>query len=312
MHYNYASGLWVVTAYYNPVGYETRRRNYEMFARALRKSGIPLLTVECAFGNQPFDLPESMDVFKVRGKSMLWQKERLLNIAIPWLPSSCEGVAWIDCDILFTNPNWARELMDKLQTYTVLQLFETCNRLPQDLSTDKQDIATSFSSLVAKDRSILRTGQYHDHGHPGYAWAMRRSLMEKHGLYEYAIAGSADHYMAHAAVNDAMSPCIERMMFSNEAQLGCFKEWATPFVEDAQGKLGTVSGEILHLWHGELKDRRYYLRQQELARYNFNPKTDLIASPGKPLELNQGKSGMSEWLGAYFTSRKEDGVQNAA
>src|SRR4051812_46073823 len=83
--YRAVKELWVITCYYNPCGYQSRRRNYEIFSHALKASGINLLTIECAFGHQPYDLGESLDVIRVRSRSLLWQKERLLNLAHRWL-----------------------------------------------------------------------------------------------------------------------------------------------------------------------------------------------------------------------------------
>lgn len=268
--------------------------------------------MECAFGDQPFDLPESMDVIKIRSETLLWQKERLLELASSWLPASCKAVAWIDCDLIFLNRDWVRETMSKLQDASVVQLFDTCNRLPRDYAHADAvgQVCTSFGSVVCKDRSVLRSGKYEDHGHPGYAWAARKEILDRHGLYNFAVAGSADHYMAHAAVGDLDSPCIERMMVKQPALIECFRDWARPFDRSVQGGLGVVSGEILHLWHGEACDRRYYLRQLELAKFGFNPYTDLVVTPGKPLELKPGldKPGLKEWFRSYFSNRNEDGL----
>lgn len=313
--YRYASGLWVVTPYYNPVGYKTRRTNYEIFVHLLRRSGIPVLTVECAFGDQPFDLPESTDVVKIRSSTLLWQKERLLKLAISWLPPSCKYVAWHDCDLIFANPNWAQEMVAQLQRFPIVQSFETCNRLPQEYSGGGAagQVCTSFASIVGNNPHVLASGRYEDHGHPGYAWAARREVLDEHGLYEYAVAGSADHYMAHAAVGDLDSPCIARMMFNRAPLMECFRVWAEAFDRTVQGRLGVVSGEVLHLWHGELQNRQYRLRQRELAKLDFNPLTDIVVLPGKPLELKPGinKPGLREWFASYFTSRQEDGAQLA-
>ncbi|MFX5494217.1 hypothetical protein ABTD62_20980, partial [Acinetobacter baumannii] len=82
----------------------SRRRNYGLFMQGMREAGVPCLTVECAFGDAPFDLPPSLDVIQIRSETLLWQKERLLNLGASWLPASCRFVAWIDCDILFDNP----------------------------------------------------------------------------------------------------------------------------------------------------------------------------------------------------------------
>lgn len=314
--YRYVPGLWVVTAYYNPLGYRSRRVNYEAFARVLRRSGIPLLTVECAFGDQPYDLPESADVVRVRSASLLWQKERLLNLAVSWLPRSCEFVAWLDCDLVFTNPDWAHETASLLRDVSVVQVFETCNRLPREYETviTGGEVCTSFARVVDDDPTTLSTGKYQDHGHTGYGWAARRDILDRHGLYEHAVAGSADHYMAHAAIGDLDSPCIQRLMMRNTTLMNHFREWAEPFHASVSGGLKAVSGQVLHLWHGELADRNYMLRHVEFSEFAFDPYSDLIAVPGRPFEfrVTQGKEKLAEWFRMYFTARHEDGVRHAA
>ncbi len=312
--YRFAQGLWVITAYYNPVGYRTRRKNYEAFAGELARSGIPLLTVECAFDDQPFDLPVSMEVVRVRSRSILWQKERLLNLAISWLPRVCESVAWLDCDLLFTNPDWAVETVALLQAVPLVQVFRTCNRLTKEgtVRAGSADICQSFGSVVGRDPSVLHGGTFERHGHTGYGWAARRSLLDRHGLYEYAVAGSADHFMAHAATGDLDSPCIERMQLRNPLLRQHYREWAAPFHESVRGAVAATSGEILHLWHGEAEDRKYSLRHVELADLGYNPYTDLIAPPGKPFELKEGKPTLAEWFRNYFPLRQEDGAALSA
>ncbi len=310
--YEPAPGLWVVTAYYNPLGYRTRRVNYDVFASLLRRSGIPVLTVECAFGDEGFDLPERSDVVKVRSRSLLWQKERLLNLAISWLPPSCTHVAWLDCDLVFRNPSWARGTLAALRESAVVQVFETCDRLPPDyaVANATSQICASFTQVVTRDPSMLRTGRFEDHGHTGYGWAASRELLDRHGLYEHAIAGSADHYMAHAAVGDVASACCERMMYKRPRLIEHFRRWAAGFHASVQGRIGTVPGEVLHLWHGELANRRYSLRHLEFSKFAFDPHTDLVALPGRPFELRpgDGKDALEAWFRSFFEQRHEDGV----
>lgn len=38
--------LAVITTYYNPCGYATRRRNYDIFAKGMAKAGVTLVTVD--------------------------------------------------------------------------------------------------------------------------------------------------------------------------------------------------------------------------------------------------------------------------
>lgn len=69
--YEKADELWVLTVYYNPCGYKSRRCTYDTFIHTMHVSGINVLTVECAFGDDLFELPESQDVIKVRSESLL-------------------------------------------------------------------------------------------------------------------------------------------------------------------------------------------------------------------------------------------------
>ena len=57
--------LVVLSCYYNPCGYATRWQNYNRFKSALKESGVTLLTLECAFGNQAFELPDALDTLKL-------------------------------------------------------------------------------------------------------------------------------------------------------------------------------------------------------------------------------------------------------
>lgn len=313
--YRPAKGLWVITAYYNPCGYGTRYKNYRIFAETLKQSGINLLTVECAFGEQPFTLPRDQKVVQVRSRSVIWQKERLLNLAISWLPPSCRYVAWIDCDLLFLNPNWAKETAELLDEVSLVQVFKTCNRLPErNLSEkDRGSVCRSFGDVAPADPAILKLGHFEKHGHTGYGWAARRELLDKHGLYEYAIIGSGDHYIAHAAFGDGNGACLGLMTGKDQKQIRHFQDWAVPFSESVAGRVSATPGEVLHLWHGDLEKRKYLRRNRELTELGFDPFTDIAAAPGKPLEwsVSMNKPGLSAMFEEYFASRQEDGSTTA-
>jgi hypothetical protein len=308
------SGLFVITTYFNPCRYVTRRKNFDLFVEGLRRQGVPCITVECAFGDDAFELPPSLDVLRVRSKTLAWQKERLLNLAASWLPASARYVAWLDCDIIFKNENWARELVSVLEKQQVAQTWTTCLRQPQDL-TDMTapgyvpDRATSFAAMMTKNPSLLDAGRYDAHGHTGYGWAMRREIFDAVGLYESAISGSADHFMAHA-IYGQYGFCIENALKRDARQIAHLQAWGDRFYQLVQGSLGVVSGEIEHLWHGDAANRRYFKRMHDITDLGYNPYTDLIAPPGQPLEWRPGldKSALQDYFHEYFYSRQEDGA----
>lgn len=308
------SDLFVITTYFNPCGYATRRENYNRFMAGMRRAGVPCITVECAFGDDAFELPASLGVVQVRSKTLLWQKERLLNLAASWLPTSCRYVAWLDCDILFDNPDWAADTVAVLERRKVAQVWQTALRQERDgLCTRAPDLSESFASVMARNPESLNAGRYDVHGHTGYGWAIRREVLDKVGLYESAVSGSADHFMAHALFDD-YGFCITNALKNDVKQIAHLKAWGTRFHAEVHGSLGVVNGRIQHLWHGDAEHRRYFLRMHEITDLGFDPWTDLRSAPGQPLEWAQGmdKPELREYFARYFASRHEDGLTATA
>jgi hypothetical protein len=211
LHYTPCPDLWCITAYFNPAQYRSRPTNYARFAAPLREAGIPLLTVECAFGDDPFELPPGPDVVQVQARDILWQKERLINLGVSRLPPQATKVAWLDGDILFTNPDWAVATADLLDTAVMVQPFDRAIRLARDEASAPHNSPghESFASVWQRDRSLMRAGGLDVHGHTGFAWAARRDLLAQHGLYEAFITSNGDHFLAHAFAGDFTSRCMQ-------------------------------------------------------------------------------------------------------
>ena len=50
-----SSDFWVITSYFNPARFETKRRNFDAFMAGMQKAGANVLVVESAFGDDPFE-----------------------------------------------------------------------------------------------------------------------------------------------------------------------------------------------------------------------------------------------------------------
>jgi hypothetical protein len=46
--------LWGIVSLFNPAGYRNKLENFMIFSRKVRRQGLPLLVVECAFGDAAF------------------------------------------------------------------------------------------------------------------------------------------------------------------------------------------------------------------------------------------------------------------
>lgn len=346
--YQDCDDLWSVTCYFNPLHYRNRLTNYWIFADKMAQSGLKLLTVECAFGNDPFDLPSSPTVLRVRSPDILWQKERLLNLVIQKLPPQAHKVAWLDNDVLFSNPGWAVQTAHLLDNFPVVQPFEQLVHIyPNGVETEEElsPPSQSFAYMHQYDSNLVFGDRYFRHGHTGLAWAARRELLERHGLYDGCLSPNADHLMAHAMCGDFEGCCFKNLMYilshshltnllyiveahfgrilpdrleraikcnsntavSNEAMLSHFLRWGRLFYEDVQGRLGCIPGTIVHLWHGSHKDRNYLTGQHYLIKMGFNPETDLRIGIEGCWEWACECPELQQWARDFFYGRKDDG-----
>jgi hypothetical protein len=328
--YTACDELWLITTYFNPNHSRLRLKNYHIFSERMKHSGLKLLTLECAFGDDPFELSPSEFVQQVRARDLLWQGARLLNLLISRLPSEAEKVAWIDCDVLFCNPDWAVETSHRLDSYPVVQTFATFGYLPPHRTTllESECLRPGFGYVWA----ALHRGRhnYTLHGHNGFGWACRREILDRCSLYDATICGGADHLMAHAMVGEFDAPCVLNVYTSlpprwmrqlirwlpgtfqrrlrrsrSSPLLTHFRAWADPFYREVKGRVGYTPGIVLHLWHGKLEDRQYATRYQPLLRQGFDPATDLRIDQNGCWEWT-GSSASLRSVAEWFAGLRED------
>lgn len=305
------SDFWAVTTFFNPARFKSLLQNYYFFVENLKRQGVNLLTVECAFGEDGYEIPEGPNVLRVRAKSVMWQKERLINHAVANLPLECKYFAWLDCDILFTNDDWAKIAAEKLQKAHVVQLFKKVIYLPQGhLSFNGKDKIMTvqgvvWQKLIHRNWLARRKTKELPFSAPGFAWAARRDFFhcpELGGIYDKNIIGSGDTFLVdcyfdswdiHGFAKKFTDPMKEHMM-----------DWAAK-LKAKKPVLDYVPVDIWHLWHGSLKNRKYMDRHDVVLKYNYDPNQD-IALAGDVYEWASDKPGMHEDIRQYFYDRKED------
>ena len=304
--YTYCDDLLLVTCYFNSNNFQSRRANYDAFAHPIHESGLQLLTIECAFGDNEFTLPPSPNILRVRTPHVMWQKERLINLAVASLPASVRKIAWLDCDVLFTNPDWAVQTAALLDDFPIVQTFKTAIRLPRG-ETSYRGLGEVWNGFgwVSEVVPDYFPRDYVQHGHTGFGWAAQRELLEEHGLYDACISGSGDHVMAHAMRGDPAMECDKFLMSPKLREH--FAQWARPFHTAVAGRIGSTPGTVLHLWHGTTEDRKYGDRHEGLIRLDFDPVADLQPSPDGVWQWAGDKLELRHWMGEYFVSRKKDG-----
>jgi hypothetical protein len=304
--------IWGITVSFNPAGYLNRYSHLESFSENVRRQGIKLLAIELAFDDQPFLVREEVadKVIRLRSTSVLWQKERLLNIALDALPLHCDKVAWLDADILFENEAWVSETSALLNRYVVVQPFDVAcwlaRGIPSIPAADQTDaIATTRRGAANLRMSRPALGL----GHPGFAWAARRSLLAKHGFYDRFILGSADIAMFWAISRSTDTWTVREWLdrhCSTELARD-YRNWAEGVFADVAESYSWTPGRVFHLWHGDDLNRQYASRLHILTEAGFDSRTDIALDQHQCWQWSSDKPELHRKVCEYFAARREDG-----
>lgn len=272
--------FYVITSFFNPCQFKSRSRLYRNFAPHIEACGAKLITVEAAFGDHPFEVTQADNPMHVqlRTRSILWHKERMLNIGLNRLyhvaPES-HNIGWFDADITFADPDWMGKTIHQLMRHAVVQPFsEAIN-----LDSREQYMWHCPSTF----RYFLEARGYHQDppipseylckGHPGLAWASTRPVLDGlGGLYDLCAAGSGDTVMANCLKGhwDTFLP-----VRPSPGMITSMKRWAARCDSVVRANVGFAPGAVLHHWHGKSEKRGYEKRWSIQAFHDFDPTTDL-------------------------------------
>ncbi|WP_417307975.1 hypothetical protein [Devosia sp.] len=316
-----ASPMWVVTSYFNPTGSRNRLENYRAFRRNL---AAPLLTVELsAPGSRQLGEDDAEILLSRDGEPFIWQKERLINIGIAALPAHVEFVAWVDCDVIFSRHDWLQSAISALQQDGgLLHLFREVVHLPPgDASGWTAETARQASALLREPSLGLAAGEGRGaealracydpasrraHGNvsaTGMALAARRKSLED-GLYDAAIVGGGDAIMMCAALGLLDEGFIHRQ--ANPFEFACIVDWA----ERARraglfAPFRAIEQTAYHMWHGDLRNRKYGKRHHITAAAGFDPRRHLRRAENGTWSWAEGQDALAQGVRDYFIGRRE-------
>ncbi len=307
--------MWGVTTYFNPSGYSTKLENLKLFSAAVRRQGLQLCIAELAYPGVPFCVPNKCAdlLIRLNAESILWQKERLLNLMLAQLPADCEHVVWLDGDLLFANDSWVEETRHLLGRHKIVQPFQSAVWLPRGAPQKTPDLASLLSrpgiAFALQQPGVSRNVVYRpDLAHPGFAWAARREILAFDGLYDKFILGGGDFLTMLAMYSDSslvnhpdVSNCFSPKLATD------FKFWVDHFHQTVAGDVGYAPGLVLHLWHGDLGNRRYVERYEILRDCDFDPNSDIAAASSGCWQWSSDKPDLHRRVAGYFAARREDG-----
>ena len=293
--------LAVVCCHFNPMHYRSRLRNYHQFVAALACTEVRLLTVELAFGHDPWELPGD-DVLQLRTRDVMWQKECLLNRGIRQLiDEGYDKIAWVDADVCFHDPIWPMHASRALEDYHLIQLFESVHRL-QPIGRPETKRA-SAATLCRKGRIDT------DSSTPGYGWAARTEVLANVPLYDTLIVGGGDAAIFLAACSNTRSwrRTLARQHWFRSMNMACrrhYVAWAGRWADAIDGRIGHLAQHASTFYHGSRKNRRFHQRWSLIA--SLDPLRHLARCPEGCWQWTTDDSPMKQNVHDYFRNRAED------
>lgn len=302
----------IIACYFNPQRNPYRLIAFREFYNSIKHLNHEI--VECVIGETKPELVDefpSLNITRVYTNDLLWHKETLLNNIISKLPKELKYVFWVDTDVIFTNKNWLVEATQKLRDgANLIQPFDYCVHLDQDelepsFDLDRERAAATVPQIrhpkvwrsFGYNHVLGLSGDqnYDKHGHVGFAWGARREVLDAVPLYDRALIGGADHIIAHAGAGQIGHTCITKS-FTDDIE--AVNAWSRKFFAVVKGKIEYVSGDLYHIWHGDIAKREYLKRVQE-----FTPQTKSITEKDKN-GLYVAKNGEGEYMKKYFDKRE--------
>lgn len=312
-------GLWALTSYFNPMGWRSRLENYRCFRKHLQ---VPLVTVEWHPSGK-FQLADGdADVLvQIQGGDLMWQKERLLSISMAHVPAGIDVVAWLDCDLVLTDPRWPQAATRALAEHRAVQLFSEVRYLDRprrDQLVAGQVEPAEFARCAPGDvkpssaRLIQRAGircfaGFHT-GIPGMAWAARRSTLAESGLFDRAIIGSGDFFWLVGALGIAADwlAAREHLGWYRYLARSSYAAWAGEAHAAIDGRVGFVDSSLLHLYHGEIANRHYFDRHAPINRLGIDIDRDIAPTADGAWRFERPQPAWRDMMRRYFLERRED------
>lgn len=310
--------LWCITTYFNPNGIKVKRYNYDIFAQELRRQKGKLLTVELSFGDGDFELSKANAdlLIQVRGDSVLWQKERLLNLALDHLPQDCDKVVWIDADVVFSDGNWLQTTAQLLEKYLFVQPFSFRLNLGKDSSSAdlsrlfpvprgcfiEPGYMFSYFKLHGAEHTPNKHFTYPNHGS---AWASRRELLNTIRFYDCMIMGGGDTVMVRALMGDCSHNVLDQVSEQLRNDIISYTQRVSSVVG---GSIYYQDGLLIHLWHGNVVNREYWRRLRLLRSHEFDPQTDIKLSETGTWKWATDKEELHTAVKKYFHLRREEAL----
>jgi hypothetical protein len=227
--------ICVAFCFFSPCGFIRPLQNLTFFENKLKLAGIPYYSIELVIGDKPNMLANP--TVRLHSKSSLFYKEALWNRLEREIPAEYTKIAFLDSDVIFSDPEWLDKLSTLLDSSDLVHPFETVDRL--NLSY------TIFDTLISslKDDNNLGCGM---------GWAITRELFHQlGGFFDRGILGNGDTLFYNCIKNTININSPLYYLVQNE-----YTSYRNNFI-NVSPIVTYLNCKIYHLSHGTIHNRQY-------------------------------------------------------
>ena len=292
-----ATDTAILIAFFNPAPFKRSLKNLLYVMKTLRDEKIPHFVVECVFFDRAPEVPGAHLV--LRSNSLMFYKENLLNLLEKTVPPQYTKLVLMDGDIIFGAPDWVDQISQKLDATDIIQPFsDACWLYPDNTRIRCKKNSYGFAIATKAIDDSVPPNKFH----PGFAWAMKRSVFKAiGGLYDKAIAGNGDVMFAFSLLNGISSAYISRYA---PCILDTWREYNEK-VQSLKPVVGYLTMDAYHLFHG-LGYNRQYNSRHEIIKGKLKLGWDSVVYTNASGLYEFKEKGLSDALHQYFLDRAED------
>ena len=273
---------------FNPSKTKRILMNYFYAKNQFDLQKLPVFTIELVYEGQT---PEIPDAFHVHSNSIMFHKENLYRILETKIPKKYKKLAFLDCDVIFSDPRWYSKTSALLDEYDVVQPFENAHWM--DLTYTQ--IELSRPSVVE-----MKSHTWDFKYHPGFAWCMTREWYNYSGFFDYAVSGSGDTLSSAAWLKKKFPANFQSLPKSLKHQYSKLSNKSCPKITYLKDT------DIFHLYHGSRDNRQYSVRHKFL---DINHPIEELLSPNYEgvFQWNHPEKWNPIFLD-YFEKRQDDSL----
>jgi glycosyltransferase involved in cell wall biosynthesis len=253
----------ICSYYFNYRGDIRQKNNFLIFLNQFKDYYDNMIVglVDYGDGDLDFDVPCEKIIIDGDKDNKLWSKEIIINKIIDNVDT--DYLIWIDGDLIYESLDWLDNIDSVIGGNDFIQLFENINYLD-----GHNEILETHKSIVSVNPNSKNIDNLLGIGYkPGGSWLGKVSILKEKKFFEKMYVGGGDTIFMYGLYNIDNGFTLSKVGESNEKIKNGAVEWINRF---GKYKVGYLSENISHLYHGDLKDRNYNDRYKILNHFLSN------------------------------------------